>query len=285
MQFKPDKCPECGGPPAGIVEVVQGLAGLQPDGKGGYDYAGGTDVWWDSQFRDVAPDGTVRLQCAEGHEWYAEQDEQGEPAPVPPRVVVFVEGGSVQTILADRPMEYIVVDYDLAETGDRPTVTVRDTEGALVGEAVVFEAEVTIDTRGNVSHYFDYVQPELCECGRKPQECATHDDPEGPHGDRKLRMPNWEQYSRKLIRADGTVQDYPPKGSTYSLQEMQTAVGGYIEIIRLGEDHLMVLNEEGKLNGLPHNDLATRLCRPGQETFDGDWIAGDVVVCRDGDVE
>jgi uncharacterized protein (DUF736 family) len=37
------------------------------------------------------------------------------------------------------------------------------------------------------------------------------------------------------------------------LDEMQDIVGGYIETINLGEDIVLVCNEEGKLDNLPFN--------------------------------
>ena len=91
---------------------------------------------------------------------------------------------------------------------------------------------------------------------------------------------NPEQYERKLLKADGSVTDYPPKGKTYTLEEMQTAVGGYIEIVHVGRRHLMVVNEEGKLNGLPVNKKATELYNnPNDE------IVGDALVCSNQDID
>ena len=37
------------------------------------------------------------------------------------------------------------------------------------------------------------------------------------------------------------------------LQELQTIVGGYIEVLRLDDDVLLICNEEGKLQGLKPN--------------------------------
>ena len=38
-----------------------------------------------------------------------------------------------------------------------------------------------------------------------------------------------------------------------SLEDFQTAVGGYIEAVTLAEDMAILCNEEGRLLGLPHN--------------------------------
>jgi hypothetical protein len=89
-----------------------------------------------------------------------------------------------------------------------------------------------------------------------------------------------EPYVHKLLKADGSVQDYPPAASKYTLEEMQAAVGGYIEIVNLGSGHLMVLNEEGKLGGgMPRNNLATELYGVPR-----DHIVGNALVCRNRDI-
>ena len=68
------------------------------------------------------------------------------------------------------------------------------------------------------------------------------------------------------------------------LEAMQDAVGGWIECWWLGEagfPHLdMMLNEEGKLDGLSFNVVATALSGIHAR---GDCIVGDVMVCRHGD--
>ena len=38
-----------------------------------------------------------------------------------------------------------------------------------------------------------------------------------------------------------------------TLDELQRIVGGYIEVIPLTFDDIIICNEEGKLKGLPHN--------------------------------
>ena len=53
-----------------------------------------------------------------------------------------------------------------------------------------------------------------------------------------------------------------------TLEAMQTAVGGYIEIVGLEEDICILLNEEGKLEGLPPN-----------RRLGNDILVGDFYVC------
>jgi hypothetical protein len=82
----------------------------------------------------------------------------------------------------------------------------------------------------------------------------------------------------KLIKADGAEQEVQPKvGEVFTLLELQRFVGGYIELLDLGES-VMVLNEEGKVYDLPCNEVATRIARPFLFSFDR-GIRGDVVVC------
>ena len=54
----------------------------------------------------------------------------------------------------------------------------------------------------------------------------------------------------------------------HTLEAMQAAVGGYIEIVGLEEDICILLNEEGKLEGLPPN-----------RRLGNDILVGDFYVC------
>lgn len=70
----------------------------------------------------------------------------------------------------------------------------------------------------------------------------------------------------------------PLNGSDFSLEEMQKIVGGHIEIVQTKyDDHIMVINEEGKLEAEPVvNRMATKLYKFNEH----DVIVGDVLVCR-----
>jgi hypothetical protein len=67
-----------------------------------------------------------------------------------------------------------------------------------------------------------------------------------------------------------------PKGSHWSLEELQKLVGGYIEIIPTIDNRYMVINELGKVMRpmLPLNKQATRAYLYGRD----DWIAGPAVI-------
>jgi hypothetical protein len=82
----------------------------------------------------------------------------------------------------------------------------------------------------------------------------------------------------KIYKADGSIIDVKPNnGTDFSLEELQEIVGGFIEIVSLMDNEIMVINEEGKLIDLPFNETATQM----YQEVDGfyDCIAGDVLVC------
>lgn len=71
----------------------------------------------------------------------------------------------------------------------------------------------------------------------------------------------------------------PADGKHFTLAEVQKFVGGYVELLRLPDGHVMLINEEGKLKGLPENGLATKLALEAHAIADTDWICGPVLVC------
>ncbi|MDP3062342.1 MAG: DUF3846 domain-containing protein [Chloroflexota bacterium] len=96
-------------------------------------------------------------------------------------------------------------------------------------------------------------------------------------------LPDPTPWCHRLLKPDGSSTPCPPKGRHYTLEEMQRAVDGFIEIVHLKggrRRHLMVINEEGKLHGLPLNERATSL----YDTFP-DCIVGNALVCLDGDID
>jgi len=72
-----------------------------------------------------------------------------------------------------------------------------------------------------------------------------------------------------LLKVDGTIEQM---GWNPSLEELQAAVGGYIEMVRTNNVGYLYCNEEGKLLGLPVNMAATTMIEHD------DVIRGDVVV-------
>ena len=77
-----------------------------------------------------------------------------------------------------------------------------------------------------------------------------------------------------LYKADGTVTPvHPASGAAaFTLAELQATVGGWIEVVRVGgSEWLLVVNEEGLIEGLPDNVIATAIT--------GARIVGDAVLC------
>jgi hypothetical protein len=76
-----------------------------------------------------------------------------------------------------------------------------------------------------------------------------------------------------VVKMNGQVEERENTG----LECLQSAVGGWIEGIDLGNGAMMYCNEEGKCSGLPANLVATRL----YEAVYGagiDIIVGDVCI-------
>lgn len=87
----------------------------------------------------------------------------------------------------------------------------------------------------------------------------------------------------KWIKADGTLLEVHPKnkGQEFTLDELQLYVDGYIECIFLNQRQVMVINEEGKLRGLPYNTMATEAYRLVFQPTD-EFIVGDALLCEVG---
>jgi hypothetical protein len=83
------------------------------------------------------------------------------------------------------------------------------------------------------------------------------------------------------VKSDGTDAEVRPKnGKAFTLEELQSLVGGYIEPLHTGPplNMALVVNEEGKIRNLPLNANATAVFQgimyPGTE----DFIVGDAVI-------
>lgn len=75
-----------------------------------------------------------------------------------------------------------------------------------------------------------------------------------------------------LLKYSGDdISILPKNGSDFTLEELQEFVGGYIEVINIDKDTIMVLNEEGMMLGLPYNRNASEMR--------GGPVVGNVVVC------
>lgn len=90
------------------------------------------------------------------------------------------------------------------------------------------------------------------------------------------------------IKVDGHIFEVEPgNGSTFTLEELQSAVGGFVEFVQVpGYYHIkrrdrnfksraIVCNDEGKLRSLPLNKLASDLAFDQLKVWD--FICGDVL--------
>jgi len=87
-------------------------------------------------------------------------------------------------------------------------------------------------------------------------------------------MKTKEKANGLFIGVNGLIQQKQFSDAKINLKEMQDCVGGYIEFVYLPENKILVVNEEGKLNNLPLNGLAT------MKFWDNikDMIVGDVLL-------
>lgn len=77
---------------------------------------------------------------------------------------------------------------------------------------------------------------------------------------------------------NGDFQETQPKnGSTFELEELQEVVGGYIELVRLNDGRIIIVNEDGLSLNLPVNIEATNILRRDHSTTQ--YIVGNAIVC------
>lgn len=81
-----------------------------------------------------------------------------------------------------------------------------------------------------------------------------------------------------VYKADGSKEEHI-LWNNYKLQmeEMQEIVGGYFEYVSLSDGRLIIVNEEGLLQGLPVNIEATNILRRDHSTTQ--YIVGNAIVC------
>ena len=85
----------------------------------------------------------------------------------------------------------------------------------------------------------------------------------------------------RLIKAiGGEIEISPKNGKMFELEEAQGLVRGYIQIIPLDGENVMVMDEEGKFKHNIANATATRIAEKHNAIFPGDYIVGDVIICK-----
>ena len=82
-----------------------------------------------------------------------------------------------------------------------------------------------------------------------------------------------------LLTATGAAIGVAPANlNDFTLEELQGLVEGYIEIVTLTENTIMVVNEEGK-GIFPKNVKATVMAKALGAIFPEDYIAGNALLC------
>jgi len=88
-----------------------------------------------------------------------------------------------------------------------------------------------------------------------------------------MKKKNKDKAAGILFLADGGIKKIIFEGLHVTLEEMQKCVGGYVEFVYLEGDLVLVVNEEGLINNLPHNEIATKiLSLEGKANIVGDVL-------------
>jgi hypothetical protein len=74
-----------------------------------------------------------------------------------------------------------------------------------------------------------------------------------------------------LIKPDGEIEEVDtPNNRAYTLKEMQTVVGGYVQLVYLPGGRVMMVDEEGLYKNYKYNEKASQMA--------GQSIVGTVLV-------
>lgn len=89
--------------------------------------------------------------------------------------------------------------------------------------------------------------------------------------------------ARYILTTGESFQVVPQhKNGPFTAQELQAFVGGFIEVVNLGRNHWLVVNEDGLRLELPLNEVATRLVRRLGLPH---TIVGDALLCAVGELD
>lgn len=106
------------------------------------------------------------------------------------------------------------------------------------------------------------------------EEIKDDEQPQEPQTDEQAT----ETKSAKIIYTDKEAEDYTPKnGKTFEFDELKGIVDGYIEIVRLSDGRVIVIDLDGKSKNKAVNIPATNILR--RDHFTTDYIVGTAIVC------
>ena len=81
------------------------------------------------------------------------------------------------------------------------------------------------------------------------------------------------------ITVAGKIEEIrPANGEDFELEDVQSRVEGYIEVVRINDDQIMIVNEEGKFSK-PYNVFATAIAQLNHAIGSRGYICGNVVLC------
>ena len=170
----------------------------------------------------------------------------------------------------------------------------------ILGLTLTRQAKTKMDLTGFPYHALDTYLPKLIRAGLRVAICDDISEPvklkkrgsdettqEPQVEDAEAEEVNTEEPQQEESKSDkwahvyyhnGDFQETQPKnGSTFELEELQEIVGGYIEIIRLNDGRIIIVNEEGLNLNLPVNIEATNILRRDHSTTQ--YIVGNAIVC------
>jgi hypothetical protein len=93
----------------------------------------------------------------------------------------------------------------------------------------------------------------------------------------------WDPEMARLFRVDGTIVEVQPGNrQAFTLDELHRLLDcRIIDVARLADGRLLILDDEARLAGKPPNRNAAL---HGRGLAPGDAVVGDVLVCADGEV-
>ena len=74
-----------------------------------------------------------------------------------------------------------------------------------------------------------------------------------------------------LLKTDGTKEEILSNPSGITLEKLQALVGGYVEFVRLDDENILLVNEEGLIHRLPQNPHIPQLVGDVVKMTDTDW--------------
>ena len=175
----------------------------------------------------------------------------------------------------------------------------------VLGLTLTRQAKTKIDLTGFPSHALDTYLPKLIRAGLRVAICDDISEPiklkkrgsnettqepqvedadaeeikdeEQPQEPQTDGQPT-ETKSAKIIYTDKEAEDYTPKnGKTFGKTEMYGIVEGYIDIIRLNDGRVIIVDSQGKALNKAVNIPATNILR--RDHFTTDYIVGTAIVC------